>query len=70
MKTNVFHSERQASCDVLFYPITPEFLYFSDVKRPGRFRKKEIRRETEQKYCYDIMQPNLDTEHAVSNHQM
>lgn len=49
MKTNVFHSERQASCDVLFYPITPVFCYSSDVTGPGGFRKTEIRRETEKK---------------------
>lgn len=62
MKTNVFHSKRQASCDVLLYPITPVFLYFLDVTKPGGFTKEEeeeeeIKRETEQIYSYNIMQP-------------
>ncbi len=45
MKTNVFHPKRQASCDVLFYPVTPVFFYFSDVTGPGGFREEETERK-------------------------
>lgn len=61
MKTNIFHSQRQASCDVLFYPITSVFLYSSDVTRPGGFRKNiyKERNRGKKENPYDVMQPLL-----------
>lgn len=52
---------RQASCDVLFYPITPVFFCSSDVTRPGGFVKKRNkgRNRAKKKYSCDVMQPVL-----------
>lgn len=63
---------RQASCDVLSYPITPVFFCSSDVKRPGGFVKKrnKERNRAKKKIFLRCYATRLDAEHAVSNYQM
>lgn len=56
MKTNIFHSDRQASCDVLVYPITPCILVFLRCNWAKRFRNKGMR-EAEDEYPCDIIHP-------------
>lgn len=47
MKTNVFHSVRQASCDMLFLSSNLCILVFLQRNKARKFEKKETSRETQ-----------------------